>query len=95
VTYEEAELYLQGLELVRIESINPIFWQAFQQAGDRYILSLEGYFHLLEHDELQEARKSSRDALRVAKAAIVISGGLALVSVYLQLSSAFNFWPNA
>jgi len=62
---------------------------------DRYALNIEGYFNLLQHDELQEARKSSRNALWVAIGAIVISGTLAAVSVYLQLSSAFNFWPNA
>jgi len=40
---------------------------------DRYVLSMDGYFNLLEYDELQEARQSSRNALRVAVWAIAIS----------------------
>jgi len=36
-------------------------------------LSLESYFHLLEHEELQEARRASRDALGKATLAIRIT----------------------
>jgi len=48
-------------------------------------LRLESYFQLLEYEELQEARKSSRNALRVAIGAICISGGLAIASILLSL----------
>jgi len=76
-------------------AFNPIASTGGELDSRRYLLNMEGYFNLLEHDELQEARKSSRNALWVAIGAIVISGTLAAVSVYLQLSSEFNFWPNA
>ncbi|NQU60153.1 MAG: hypothetical protein HQ512_03405 [Rhodospirillales bacterium] len=36
-------------------------------------LRIESYFHLLEHEELEDARASSRAALRVAIGAIIIS----------------------
>lgn len=50
----------------------------------RYILSLDAYFHLLEHDELSEARKSSRTATWLAPAAMVISGSLAAYSIWFD-----------
>jgi len=104
VTSQEMLSYLQELQpelgLVQgRDSVSYTFEQAFPfiggALGGRRFLGMEGYFNLLEHDELQEARKSSRNALRVAVVAIVISGTLAAVSVYLQLSSSVNFWPNA
>ena len=51
-----------------------------------YSLKMEGYFNLLEHEELNEARRSSRNALRVAIAALVISGILSAVSIFVQLA---------
>lgn len=48
-------------------------------------LRLESYFHLLEYEELEEARASSRLALRVALYAIAISGALAAGSISIQV----------
>lgn len=39
----------------------------------KYTLSFEDAFRLLEHDELQEARQSSKDAKRYATIAIIIA----------------------
>jgi hypothetical protein len=52
-----------------------------------HILTLEAYSHLLEHTELQEARKSSTDALKTAKWALVIS---ATMAVFLIIVTAAN-----
>jgi len=104
VTFPETLSYLQNIQpgaglLQSEEAFYSTFEQVFKQMGAasnrRWVLSMEGYFNLLEHDELQQARESSRKALVVAIWAIGISGILAAVSVYLQLSSAFNFWANA
>ena len=40
---------------------------------------MEGYFSLLEHEEIQQARESSSVAKRIAMAEIVISVALAAV----------------
>ena len=62
------------------------FYYMSAAIDSRYVLSMEGYFHLLEHEELNEARRSSRNALRVAIAALVISGILSAVSIFVQLA---------
>ena len=46
-------------------------------------LRIESYFHLLEHTELEEARASSRNALKVAIGAIGISIVMALIQVFV------------
>ncbi len=48
-------------------------------------LNTDGYFRLLEYEELQEARTSSRDAKRMSMWAIGISAVLAVGSIGLQL----------
>ena len=94
VTFGETRSYLQELRpeahLVQsdrelYDTFNELFNNMSSQGSDRYGLSMEGYFHLLDHDELQEARKSSRNALRVAIGAIIISAILAAASIALQL----------
>ena len=47
-----------------------------------YELSFEGYFKLLEYDELQEARASAKEARFYAIFAMLISSILALIGVY-------------
>lgn len=47
---------------------------------------MDAYFHLLEHEELREARKSSRTATRFATAALCVS----IVTGGLSISSSFN-----
>jgi len=51
----------------------------------RCVPSSESYFRLLEYKELKEARESSTKAYRLAFAAMVISGVLALTSVGFQI----------
>jgi len=97
VTESELLSYLQKLqpESVLVQSSGTFFNtfdEAFPFIGElsldgRRFLSMEGYFNLLEHDELQEARQSSRNALWVAIGAIVISAILAGVSIYVQLTA--------
>jgi len=98
VTMPETLSYLQKLqpESVLVESehrFHNTFVQVFQliagtdsfTGSQRYTLNMEGYFNLLEHDELQQARKSSRNGLWVAIGAIVISGVLASVSIAVSI----------
>lgn len=94
VTREDTLAHLRKLhpEAGLVESENRFtntFFQVFQLiAGSdsgsgiqRYTLSMEGYFNLLEHEELNQARQSSQNALWVAVAAITISGLLSVASV--------------
>ena len=41
-------------------------------SGTPMVLKMEAYFHLLEHEELQDARKASRNAMYIALAAILL-----------------------
>jgi len=50
------------------------------------------YFRLLEYEELNEARSSSKRALYVAIAALVVSGVLALASIYFSIACPCD-WP--
>jgi len=47
-------------------------------------LSFEGYFKLLEYDELQEARESARQARFYAISAIFLSAISSLLNVYFR-----------
>jgi hypothetical protein len=62
---------------LEIDHINLMISKMFdvkRKGGDyEYVLSLDSYFHLLEHDELYEARRSSRNATYFAAFAIIIS----------------------
>ena len=48
------------------------------------VLTLEAYFHLLEHEELQEARMASIKALTMTTFALAIASVLATVSILIQ-----------
>ncbi|MBT6994396.1 MAG: hypothetical protein HN952_05505 [Candidatus Cloacimonetes bacterium] len=50
-----------------------IFWWADEKRTKKVALTFEGKFKLLEFEELEQARKSSRNAMRVAIFAIIIS----------------------
>jgi hypothetical protein len=53
----------------------------------RYYLNIEGYFKLLEHRQLNDARKSSREAKRFAIIAIIISILTLIASIILSIYS--------
>ena len=55
------------------------------QNNTPHALNIEAYFHLLEHEELEEARTSSKNALLVATIAIGISIITAVASIWIQL----------
>ena len=61
--------------------------QIFEEVRDsgKYFLSVEDYFSLLEHEELKEARQSSKNALIVAIIAMIISAILAGINIYYQI----------
>ena len=50
----------------------------------KYELSFEGYFKLLEYDELQEARESARQARFYAISAMVLTAASSLINVYFR-----------
>lgn len=56
------------------------------ERGTEYMLSAEAYFHLLEHEELQEARSASKWAMFFATAALIVS----IVVGTLQLTTPTN-----
>ena len=78
-----------NLELKQ-DAFQNIFFQAMEPVADQegvaasyadriknkilYVLNMESYFHLLEHEELREARLASRTAAILALFAMVISG---------------------
>lgn len=49
------------------------------------MLSQEGYFRLIEYEELQEARASSSKALKMAVCALGVSSILAVFSILIQV----------
>ena len=52
--------------------------------GTPMVLTLEAYFHLLEHEELQEARMASIKALTMTTFALAVASVLATVSILIQ-----------
>lgn len=59
------------------------------------VLSLDAYFHLLEHTELEQARESSTKALRVATSALRVAFGAMVITVAVAVDSfiAPLFYP--
>lgn len=53
-----------------------------ENGSSKFKLSFEGYFKLLEYDELQEARASAKQARFYAIFAILISAILSFIGVY-------------
>ncbi|EKD44209.1 MAG: hypothetical protein ACD_71C00213G0004 [uncultured bacterium (gcode 4)] len=53
--------------------------------SDIFMISIKGRFKLLEHEELTEARISSKQAKYIAISAIIISALLAICSILLQV----------
>ena len=64
-----------------------IFRPAVERGPERRELKVESYFRLLEHTELEEARASSKWALRVAIFAIVISTVVSGINIYQQVNA--------
>ena len=48
------------------------------------VLALDAYFHLVEHQELQEARRASKNALTMATFALAVASVLATFSILIQ-----------
>ena len=104
VNYNEVRDHVRSIHpKLNDEAFSRIFWSAFEalqdfgtSSDDRiknntpHTLNLEAYFHLLEHEELEEARTSSRRALRVATWAIGIAIATAVVSTFIQLTVPTN-----
>ncbi len=67
-------------------SIVTIHRQARHGEPAKWILNVDAYFQLLEHQELEEARSSSRKALNVAIAAIVVTFLTAVASIFVQFT---------
>ncbi|MBL4613442.1 MAG: hypothetical protein JKY27_01005 [Magnetovibrio sp.] len=68
------------------EMLRQITLRASQTGGgSMYVLSSQAYFHLLEYEELEQARSSSKTALWFATAALAVSITVGAVSITLQL----------
>lgn len=63
--------FLQAVVPVRDLGRGPV--ESDIAGGERMVLALEAYFHLLEHEELQEARRASKKAESHAIWALVIA----------------------
>ena len=96
MTKEEGESFLRenykdlnrkALERLFGDVVEPVAMAAGKEPPTLFRLPIEAYFHLLEHEELEEARTSSRHALRVAIGAILISFVTAVASITIQLTS--------
>jgi len=71
------------------QSLNDLGREAFfiyvgDPSNRKYYLNIEGYFKLLDYRELNDARKSSKEARRYAVVAIAISIITLLVSIYFS-----------
>ena len=60
--------------------------------GNPLVLTLEAYFQLLEHEELEEARRASQRAESHAFRAIVVAVVLGLLTLVFSINEHFN--PN-
>jgi hypothetical protein len=63
----------KGIIYREITNRKQIFVQSTEDAKDNYMLTFEGRMLLLQYEELEQARKSSRNAMFIAILAIVIS----------------------
>ena len=104
VNYNEVRDHVKSIHPnMEDKAFSKIFWSTFHQLDDfgksylelvinntPHALNIEAYFHLLEHEELKEARTSSKRALWVAFGAIVISAFLAAASISIQLKIPTN-----
>ena len=79
--------------LSSIEYFQRLFWESFEGLEaptaaylDRsnWVLNVDSYFRLLEYEELNEARRSSKLALRWAISAMALSAVLALASIIIS-----------
>ena len=64
---------LINLEVAHAKLFRTISIPTENGSTTKYMLSFEDAFRLLEHDELQEARQSSKDAKKFATIAIIIA----------------------
>jgi hypothetical protein len=65
---------------------DPVFEKANTgNDAKKYILSFEGRFKLLEYEELNEARKSARNAMWIAIASILITLAAFGTSIYFTI----------
>ena len=101
VNYNEVRRHVKSIHPdIEDKVFEKIFWSAFERLeyfegryadliknNTPHALNIEAYFHLLEHEELGEARTSSRNALMVAIAAISISTVTAAASIWIQLKN--------
>ncbi len=99
VNYNEVRNHVKSIHPnIEDKAFAKIFWSAFErlqyfegdyaemiQNNTPHALNIEAYFHLLEHEELEEARTSSKNALLVATIAIGISIITAVASIWIQL----------
>ncbi len=60
--------------------------------GTPMVLSLEAYFHLLEHEEMEEARQASKRAETHARRAIFVAIGIAILTLAFSINE--HFAPN-
>jgi len=97
VSYDEMSVYLKekgystsGMNIFfndsfcRLNDVNKVYDD--YGASEKCFLRAEGYFNLLEYEELNEARASSRKATRIALAAIVLSIATALISIGFSIN---------
>jgi hypothetical protein len=69
-------------------SLNFFVQGIFFRTGDKNMLTFDAVFELNEHERLEEARKSSRNAMWIAIGAMIISALVGLWQIMLMYYSS-------
>lgn len=72
-------------ELLEFDLVFDSGFKQYMPTEGRYILGVDSYFTLLEYDELEEARKSSKAANRWAITALAISIITVIISIVFSV----------
>ncbi len=62
-------------------TLNAFTRDVFHRWGNEFRMTVEAYFQLLEHERLEEARKDSRIALRVAVGSLIIASIIGILQI--------------
>lgn len=81
----------KGIIYREITNRKQIFVESSGGAEDKYMLTFEGRMFLLQYEQLNQARKSSRNAMIFATIAVLLSFISIILSAYKGVKSPFDF----
>ena len=92
--FDDISTYLKGLgftmDLGDIHTLNIILDSCFILSQGLYVMKADGYFSLLEYEELEEARESSKHANKWATIALIVSIVATVCSIGFSLKQIYT-----